>query len=773
MATENESGTRPQYDIARPAVPFDMIGKPARRYEAIAKVTGQARYAADEPLAGTLHAALVLTPHAKGTITRIDDAEARKVRGVRLVLTSQNMPEIEAIKPYTAGGAAQNSLRPLGGPEIEYAGQMVAMVVAETMEGAQRAAELVRVEVDGVEAVASIFAENAPAAEPVPKEVHEPIEKGDAKAALQSADTIVEAEYATPTQHHNPIELFFASAYWENGVLTAYVPSQWVSGMRAELARAFALPTEKTRVVSQYVGGGFGSKAMVSNYVYAVAAAAQQLDAPVKLYVSRHQGYSVTSHRPASKHRIALGVKDGKLSVIDHEQDGQTSAIDMFVLPGTEQTTRMYDWSDIRGHEFVVRTDTNTPGFMRAPAEVPGLFALESAVDELAVKAGLDPVELRLASSAKGGEPVGGTPWSSHGLDECLRRGAETFGWKDRPKEARAQQKGDWLFGQGVASAIYPAYTQPASAEVRFGSDLSVRVSAAAHDLGGGTYTVLQQIAANELGVPMDKVRVELGSSDLSVNGVAGGSMQTASVGSAVLEACRNARRELVAAATASGGSLEGADAASVETRDGNLVAGDRTVSIEKAFADVPFGIIEARGTWMPQKSDPTSIREFYRSGTGRMLGFVTDHFARASFGAQFAEVAVNRRTGEVRVPRMVGAFACGRIMNERTARSQLMGGMIWGVGAVLHEATEIDHRFARYVNSDLGEYIVPVNADVPNVEVVMVEEEDPHINPLGVKGIGEVGIVGMNAAIANAVHHATGKRLRTVPIRMEQLMDA
>ena len=772
MATE-KTGDAPSYDIARPAVPFDMIGKPVRRYESVAKVTGQARYAADEPMAAALHAALVTIPQAKGTITGIDTSAALKVRGVRLVLTHENMAQMEAIKPYTEGGAAQNSLKPLGGPEVHYAGQMVAMVVAETIEGARRAAELVSVEVDSAPAIASIHVEDAPAAEPVPEQAFEPITKGDAAAALQGADAKVEATYTTPAQHHNPIELFSASAYWSNGILTAYVPSQWVAGMRAELARAFGLPTEKTRVVSEYVGGGFGSKAMVANYVYAVAEASRRLDAPVKLYVSRHQSYSVQSFRPQSTHRVKLGLSGGKLTAIDHEQDGQTSQFDMFVLPGTEQTTRMYDWTDISGREFVVRTDTNTPGFMRAPAEVPALFALESAVDELCVEAGLDPVELRIASSAKGGEPVKGTPWTSHGLDECLRRGAEKFGWSERPREAKAQARGDWLFGQGVASAIYPTYTQPATAEVRFGSDLSVRISAAAHELGGGTYTVLQQIAANELGVPLDKVRVEIGSSDLPVNGVAGGSMQTASVGSAVLQACRNARDELVKAATAPGGPLEGAEPASVTLADNKLAAGDRTIDIATAFDQVPYGIIETRGAWMPAGQEMKSVREFYRSGSGRMQGFVTDHFARAAFGANFVEVAVNRRTGEVRVPRMVGAFACGRILNERTARSQLMGGMIWGVSSVLHEATEFDHRHARAINSDLGEYFVAVNADVPSVEVIMVEEQDPHINPLGVKGIGEISITGVNAAIANAVFHATGIRLREVPIRMEQLLEA
>ena len=751
-----------------------LVGADRRRYGSRAKVTGEARYAADEPLAGTLHAALVTTPHARGTITAINDTDALAVPGARLVLSHLNMPTLNPVEVYTRGGAAQNSLRSLGGPEVHYSGQMVAMAIAETPEGARRAAELVRVEVAPDEAVASIRAEDAPDAETLPGEAYEPIIKGDVEEALESADSIVEAQYLTPTQHHNPIELYFASAEWRNGVLTAYVPSQWVAGMRAGLAEAFDLPAAQVRVVSKYVGGGFGSKATLNDYVTAVAAASRMIAAPVKLYVSRHQMFSVASHRPATTHQIRLAVADGRLTAIDHAQEGQTSRLDTFFLPGTEQTSRMYAWNAIRTAEAVIRTDTNTPGFMRAPAEVPGLFALESAVDEAAVAAGLDPLELRLASDAGDAEPVNGLPWTSHSLAECLRRGADAFGWADRPTEPRAQRDDDWLFGQGVASAIYPTYTRPGTARLRLAGDLGCIVTGAAHELGGGTYTIAQQIVANELGVPIDLIRVELGDSDLAVNGVAGGSTQTASFGSAVLDACRKMRTELAAAVTGSGGALEGADAATLSFAEGRIADGDgRVIPLGRAFDTVPFGVLELAGGWVPQADGNSSAREFYRSGAAKQVGFITDAHARAAFGAQFVEVAVNTMTGEVRVPRMLGAFAFGRVMNERTARSQLTGGMIWGVGSALHEATEIDTRHARYVNSDLGEYLVPVCADVPRVEALIVEEVDEHINPLGAKGVGELGITGVNAAIANAVHHATGIRLRELPIRMEHLLNA
>ena len=759
------------YDVTN-GVNLPPIGAPRPRYESRAKVTGEARYAADEPMAGALHAALAVTPHARGTITGIDASRAEAVPGVRLVLTHETMPDLTRAEVYTRGGAAQNSIQSLGGPEIHYAGQMVGLVVAETPEAARLGADRLRVSVAPEPAVATMHGPGAPEPEPLPAEAYEPIVKGDVEATLGEADATVEAEYRTPHQHHNPIELYFASAEWRDGVLTAHVPSQWVAGMRAGLSTAFGLPAARVRVRSAYVGGGFGSKATLNDYVTATAAAARTVGAPVKLYVSRHQGFSVASHRPQTTHRLRLGVADGRLTAIDHTQDSQTSRIDTFFLPGTEQTSRMYDWSAIRTAERIVRTDTNTPGFMRAPAETPALFALESAVDELAVAAGLDPVELRLASDAAGGEPVEGLPWTSHSLAECLRRGADAFGWSDRPREARAQRSGDWLFGQGAASAIYPAYTRPATARLRLAADGGCIVTGAVHELGGGTYTIVQQIAASELGLPLDQVRVELGDSDHAVNGVAGGSTQTASFGSAVLDACRRMRSELIRAATGEGQPLSGAEAGGIRFTEASLIASDgRAAPLADAFAAVPFGVLEVTGSWVPSAGGSTSTREFYRSGAAKQVGFVTEDYARASFGAQFVEVAVHRLTGEVRVPRMLGAFAFGRVLNERTARHQLTGGMIWGVGSILHEATEMDHRHARFVNSDLGEYLIPVNADVPSVEALIVEEVDEHVSPLGAKGVGELGITGVNAAVANAVHHATGIRLREVPIRMEQLI--
>jgi xanthine dehydrogenase YagR molybdenum-binding subunit len=761
-----------RYDVSQAVVNLPPIGDPLPRFEARAKVTGEARYAADEALSGALYAALVTTPITKGRITTIDTKAAEALPGVRLVLTHKNTDRHGDVKPYSKGGMAQADFQPLAGPDINYAGQIVAVIIAETLETAQQAANLVAVDAEPTgQPVASIHVKEAPVAKPVPEKLYPPIQVGDLEAALNDAEGTVDVTYTTPVQHHNPIELYFTSAEWRNGQLTTYVPSQWVTGTRAALATAFKLPVEKVRVISSVVGGAFGCKATVMAHTFLIAEAARRVNGPVKLYVSRDQMFTVGSFRPATIHRIRLGAKDGRLSAIHHEQDGQTSAMDLVFLPGTEQTSRLYEWQAIRTAERTIRTDTNTPGFMRAPAEVPALFALESAIDELAYEIGADPLELRLASDSAN-EPVKGLPWSSRSLVECLRRGAEIFRWSERPKQVGSLTRGDWQIGYGMASAMYPCYTSPATADIKLGSDLSVRVAGGAHDLGTGTYTIAQQICARELGIDPKNVRVELGDSDLAPNVVAGGSRQTGSFGSAIVDGCRQLRSRLIDIATTPEGKLAGVDPASIVFAEGRLRSGNQTVALKEIIGAVSFGVIEARGTWTPDPVKPKSVRELYRTGAAGTAGMVTDRFARAAFGAQFVEVAVDRLSGEIRVPRMVGVFAAGRIINERTARSQLLGGMIWGVGSVLHEATEIDHRHARFVNTDLGEYLMPVNADVPSVQVEFVEELDEHVNPLGAKGIGELGITGVNAAIANAVFHATGKRLRDLPIRMEKLLN-
>ena len=758
------------YDVSPKNVNFPMIGAPQKRYEARAKVTGETRYAADEPLNGALYAELVTTQIPRGRITGVDTDAAKAVPGFKLALTYENVKAVPTAGAFPQG-PMQSSFYPLSGPEVRYAGQIVGMVVADTIEGAREAAQRVTVSVQpAANAVAGLHIGDVPKAEPVPSQA--PISVGDFEATLNDADGAIDATYTSPVQHANPMELYFTSAVWDNGHLTAYVPSQWVSATRGVLAQTFGLPTEKVRVVSAFVGGGFGSKGMVLAHIITVADAARQLGVPVKLYVSRKDFFTVGAFRAASTQRVRLAGKGGKLTALAHDNTGQTCRFDTFVNAGTEQTARMYDFQAIRTQEKVVRLDTNTPGFMRAPAEMQTLFALESGVDELAYELGVDPLELRLASDDPTKEPVEGLPWTSRSLAQCLRRGAELFGWSERPAEVGTLMRDGLKVGYGVASSIYPTAVNAATAEIKLGSDLSCRVTAAGCDLGTGAYTVFQQLVASELGLPLANIQVELGNSDFPTNGVAGGSAQTASVGSAILNACRQVRAQLAKQVSAQGGALEGSDPKQLVFENATLRSEQGSVPLQKVFEAVPFGVIQARGAWQPATVDPASSSAFYLSNGGSTYRvFIAGGRVMAAFGAQFAEVTVDPLTGEVRVPRVVGVFAAGRIMNKRTAHSQLMGGMIWGVGSALHEVTEVDPRYARFLNTNLGEYLIVVNADVPSVTAEMIEEVDEYINPLGVKGLGEIGNVGTAAAIANAVYHATGKRVRDLPIRMEKVL--
>ncbi|KIT18212.1 xanthine dehydrogenase family protein molybdopterin-binding subunit [Jannaschia aquimarina] len=562
------------YDVVT-NVNLPLIGEGVPRMESRAKVTGTTRYAADEPLAGALYAALVTSAHARGTLTAIDTQAAEAVPGVRLVLTHRNMPALGEVTPFVAGGVGQSSFFPLAGTEIRYAGQILGLVVADTPEIAREAAKLVRSQVAPEDATASIHVDAAPDPVPVPEDILPPIRVGDPEAVFAAADHVVEGEWITPIQHHNPIELWSTAAEWRDGGLLAHVPSQWVTGTRAALATAFDLPVSRVRVLSRYVGGGFGSKATVMNHTYIACTAARMLGRPVKLEVGRTEMFGVASMRPGATQRLRVAVADGRLTALEHVQNGQTSRFDTLFLPGTEQTSRMYAWAAVRGDEATVATDVNTPGFMRSPAEVPAMFALESAVDEAAWAAGVDPLDLRLNSSAAGGDPVSGLPWTSHGLDACLRRGAEAFGWSDWRPETRALRRGDWLHGYGLASAVYPTYTAPATADLRLGSDLSATLTGGAHDLGTGTYTIVRQIVAAELGIPPEGVAVDLGDSDHAPNAVAGGSRQTASFGSAVLDAARRVRSRIIQLATAEDGMLAGADPTGIAFAGGTMTASD------------------------------------------------------------------------------------------------------------------------------------------------------------------------------------------------------
>ena len=739
------------------------IGQPIVRRDAAAKASGAAQYAADFPHAGTLYAALVLSKVARGRITGMDTKSAEAVAGVRMVMTHRDLnmdlgDETFAMK----GGHMQSSFMPLTSDDVHYAGQIVSLIVADTQEAAEEAAGLVAVDYAVQHASASM--EDADRTEEPMKAKN--IDVGDAEAAFARAPVTVDETYLTPAQHHNPIELYAATAVWRDGKLLVNTPSQWVIGKQAALAKIFGIPMEDVHIESPYIGGGFGGKATLLAHTVLVALAARRLGKPVKLVVPREAMFTVGSFRPATRSRIRLAAEqDGTLTAVMHDQAGQSAAIDHVAFPVTEVTARMYQSPNIRMREATVATDVNTPGFQRAPAEAPGFFGFECAVDELAVKLGMDPVELRRKNEpAK--DPVKGLEWSSRSLVECYARGAELFGWSRRNPQVGSMTLPDGtLVGFGTATACYPCAMAPSSARVRLSSDGVCIVSCAAHDLGTGAYTVLGQVAADVLGVPNELVRVHLGDSTLPSGPVAGGSITTGSTGSAVHLAAIKVRDKLLRAAA------EGGDPSAYTLVSGHVIGPNgKGRPAAEILGTLTGGVIEETADWKPDGMDNDTMRAGLAGGMA-MAGPTTEKYATYSFGAQFAEVHVDPLLRTIRVARMVGVFGCGRIINPRTANSNLAGGMVWGASFALLEETQVDRPRARFANTDLAGYHVATNADIGEVVVETIHEEDTAINAIGAKAVGEIGIVGVNAAIANAVYHATGVRVRKTPILVEDLL--
>jgi xanthine dehydrogenase YagR molybdenum-binding subunit len=525
-------------------------------------------------------------------------------------------------------------------------------------------------------------------------------------------------------------------------------------------------------VVNAYVGGAFGSKGSMTPRTAIIASIARRLGRPVKLVAGRDQGFTIATYRAETRHQIQIGADhDGKLVALRHEGEEISSRPDAYAVGGTKTTTRLYACPNVESLVSIVRADRNTPGFMRSPPEVPYMFALESAMDELAVKLNLDPIELRRRNDTMT-EPIGGKPYTSRSLMACFEEGAKAFGWAERKPEPKSMSEGDWLIGHGCAATCYPTQMAPAAARVRLQRDGRTRVEIAGHEIGNGAYTVIAQAASEKLGVPFEKVSVLIGDSDLPPAPVAGGSNSTASTCSAVMMVCDQIRQRLFKASMPDESLVDKAKetVGLGQTPVTQATKSDRPLNLEQAFDALGASVVEEYGEWKPEGAPLDSFRAMHQ-GHVRMVGGgeMKDKIAYA-FGAEFVEVRINRWTHEIRVPRLVGAFAAGRIMNPRTAHSQLMGGLIWGMSSALLEATELDERYARYVNDNLADYLVPVNADVLNVEVVLLSEEDNHINPAGVKGLGELANVGTNAAICNAIFHATGQRIRKLPVRLEDL---
>jgi xanthine dehydrogenase YagR molybdenum-binding subunit len=687
------------------------VGAPLARIEAREKVTGEARYAYEEPADGVLYAAPVQATVARGTIRSVDVGAALAVPGVVTVLTHWNAPRL--------GDVPDGELRILQSDRVAYRGQIVAAVVAETLEAAREAERRVVLAyaAEGHDVQLRSGHPRLYKPEKVNPAFPTDTEEGDVEAALAAADIKVDETYATPAFHNNPMEPHASLARWENGDLTVWDSTQGAASARATLARVFELAPERVRVISHHVGGGFGSKGTPRPNPVLAAMAAKVCERPVKVAMTRQQMFSLTGYRTPTIQRLRLGAdRDGRLTAIAHDVEEQTSTVREFAEQTAVVTRTMYAAPNRRTTHRVAALDVPTPSWMRAPGECPGMYALESAMDELAIACGLDPIELR-ARNEPDVDPESGAPFSSRNLVACLREGAERFGWADRDPRPGMRRDGRWLVGTGVAASTYPVYRRPCEASARAEADGSFVVRVAAADIGTGARTALTQIAADALGAPVESVRVEVGDSAYGTAPVAGGSAGTASWGTAVHGACTALTRALAE----HGGGIPA---------DGLECPYDSTADIE-----------------------------------------AQEKYSRHAYGAQFVEARVDVVTGEVRTPRVLGVFAAGRIVNPRTARSQLIGGMTMGLSMALYEESLLDLEFGDYLNHDFAQYHVAACADVAEIDATWIDEHDPHLNPMGSKGIGEIGIVGTAAAVANAVHHATGIRVRDLPIRLDKLL--
>lgn len=756
------------------------VGAPLPRLDGRSKTAGAARYVADEPVAGVVHAVLVPSPIARGRIVRLDRRAAVAAPGVLLVLTHENAPKLRRMRTFSRGGAALQAKPPLADDRIDYAGQPIALVVAETPQQARYAASLLVADY-AEEPPRAVFDAAGPVVAPRAVMGDAPDHRrGDPNGALAGAEVRIERTYTTPFEHHNPIEPLTTTAVWEaDGSLTVYESTQGASMTRLGVAQALGLPARKVRVVSRFVGGGFGCKGWYGGHVTLAAVAARKLGRPVKLPLTRAQMYTSVGYRPATIQRVALGANgDGTLTALIHHNASGGSSIGEWPEASTRFSKHAYAVPNFESRERIAALDLSVPSSMRAPGEAPGSFALESAMDELAVALGIDPIALRLRNDAAV-DPDSGRPWTGRRLRECYELGAERFGWDRRSPTPRSMRDGRELVGWGTATAFFPSVTFPATAKARIHADGRVVVESAAADLGTGTLTIMTQIAADALGLPPERVAFELGDSRLSFTFPAGGSSMARSLGPAVRTASRAALRKVVDLAVRDRASLLlGAKPGEIEATDGALVVRGNpsrrdTLAAVLARAGTPH--VEASGRYgfgaAAALMGPMMLGPRLGGALRKAISPLAAPHALGEFGAQFVEVRVDPDFGTVRVTRALGVFDVGTVLNPVTARSQAIGGIAWGIGMALLEKTDVHPALGKIASPNLSGYLLPSHADVPDVDALFLDQPDPAANPLGARGVGEIGIVGVAAAIANAVHHATGIRVRDLPITPDKLL--
>jgi xanthine dehydrogenase YagR molybdenum-binding subunit len=709
------------------------IGTPVNRVDGRKKITGAAKYAADLMKGNEIaHAFLVGSAVAAGRITNIDSAAAESATGVLLILTHKNADRFTNIPVELGpGGVAPESRTPLSDDCIYYAGQCVAAVVAETAEQARFAASLLEISYEKNSWAVTVEEARGTLYQPA-QFMHESmqVKRGDVDGALAAADVRLEATYRTPVESACALEPHAAIAEWIDGRLRVYNSSQFISGDAAGLSTAFNLSPDQVEVICPFTGGMFGSKAAMFPHILLAAAAARRIGRPVRAVLTRQDVLTSIPHRTDTIQKFELGAKsDGTLTAMRHYTLSHTSLKDEFIEPTNLTSRHLYEVPNYQGLHELVRINVMKPAWVRAPGEAPCQFALESALDELAVKLQMDPLELRRRNDSNAHGQTG-KPYSNKRLLECYEVGEQRFGWKKRPAAPRSMREGDCLIGWGMATATYPGYLMGATIRVRLentGGQVRATVSTAGSDVGTGMYTMLAITASDYLGLPLEQIEVKLGDSALPPCAVAGGSNLTASTAPAVLGACQAMRKKL--------GCAPG-------------------VPLSQAF----------------QASGQTALEETFQ--TAPIFGN-NDQFTFQSFGAHFVEVRVHEDIGRIRVSRIVSAFDCGRIISPKTARSQYMGGIVFGIGQALLEELVYDPQTGRAVNADLAGYLVPVHADVPEIDISWLDKPDFNFNPIGCRGLGEIGITGVAAAIANAVYHATGVRLRDLPLSPHKFLKA